>query len=174
MELWFYVRRVLIILVTIIGGFLLQCSVFSAFDVAGVVPNVLLIIVSVYGFTRGSATGSAVGFACGILLDIFGSAHFGLFTLIYLLVGYFNGIFKAFFYGSDLKLPLLFIGLSDLLYGSLMFLALFLLEQRFEPSFYFPEVVIPETVYTLAVAVFLYYPMYNIDNWLDNSEKRGS
>lgn len=174
MEIWSIVRRLLVSAAVIIIAFILQTSVFSRFDVAGVVPNIMIIIVSVCGFSRGSLTGLIVGFLCGLLLDIFGSPHFGMYTLIYLLIGYFNGVFKSFFYSGDIKLPLLFIGISDLIYGVLMFGILFILERRFVPEFYLGGLIFREAAYTVAVSVILYFPLYKINEWLDNSDTRSA
>ncbi len=174
MELWVTVRKLLVLAAVILLGFLLQTAVFSRFEMAGVVPNVLIIIVSACGFRRGSLTGLFVGFFCGLLLDIYGSPHFGMFTLIYLLIGYFNGVFRSFFYSGDIKLPLLFIALSDLIYGVFMFGILFILERRFDPNFYLGRLIFREAAYTLAVAVILYYPLSKLDEWVDKVEKRST
>lgn len=174
MEIWNVIRKVLVYAAMILLGFVLQTSFFSKFEIAGVFPNIMIIVVSVCGFSRGSQTGLFMGFVCGLLLDIFGSPHFGMYMLIYLLIGYFNGVFKSLFYSGDIKLPLLFVGISDLIYGGLMFLILFILERRFSPEFYLGGLIFREAAYTVAVAVVLYYPMYKIYEWLDRSDTRST
>ena len=63
---------------------------------------------------RGKKEGMYIGFACGLLLDIFGSGILGFYALLYMYIGYINGCFRKMFYPEDLKLPMLLIAGSDL------------------------------------------------------------
>lgn len=64
-------RRKAVIAVLIILCFILQCTVFQALALAGISPNLLLIVTTSLGFMRGEKEGMAVGFFCGLLTDIF-------------------------------------------------------------------------------------------------------
>ena len=55
-------RRKAIEALLIIICFILQCTVFQALSLAGIVPNLLLIVTSSLGFMRGEKEGMAVGF----------------------------------------------------------------------------------------------------------------
>ena len=57
---------------------------------------------------RGRKTGMFVGLFSGILMDTFFGfgGLLGLYALIYMLIGYINGLFKRLFYDEDSKPPL--------------------------------------------------------------------
>lgn len=169
-----YIRRIIIAALIIIFCFLLQTAVFSNLELAGVCPNIMICVVSTYGFMKGSKKGILIGFFSGILIDVFSGFYFGFFALIFLFIGYLNGFFKKLFYGDDLKLPLVLIGTSDLLYGVICYLTLFLFRNRYHFSFYLSNIILPEVVYTELIAIFIYYLILKINNKLDDMEKKGS
>ena len=59
----------------IFGCFILQSSVFSAVSLGGIVPNLLIILTSAFGFMRGEEEGLVVGFCCGLLTMCFSEAY---------------------------------------------------------------------------------------------------
>ena len=98
-------------------GFLLQTSFFPRIALAGVTPNIILIVTSMFGFLLGAKYGMITGFLGGLLLDIFCGSSFGMYALMYLYVGSLNGALAKIYYGDDIKLPLFLIGGSDFLLG---------------------------------------------------------
>ena len=70
--------RKIIVFALIIICFILQCSVFDGLALAGIIPNLMLILTSSFGFMRGEREGLLIGFFCGMLSDIF----FGSFFLV--------------------------------------------------------------------------------------------
>ena len=63
-------RRKIVLAITIIACFLLQCTVFKALSIASISPNLLIVVVASFGFMRGKKEGMFVGFFAGLLLDI--------------------------------------------------------------------------------------------------------
>ena len=109
------IKRFLITAVIIIAAYLLQCTVFSSLELAGIKPNLLIIVTAAFGFVRGSREGMIVGVACGLLMDIQFGDIIGLYALIYLVAGYVNGLFERLYFDDDIKLPILLIGVSEFL-----------------------------------------------------------
>ena len=64
-------KRFLCCVLLILAAFFLQNNVFSASPLILTTPNVLLILVFSFGFLRGSTEGMLIGFACGLLMDVF-------------------------------------------------------------------------------------------------------
>ncbi|MBQ9606059.1 MAG: rod shape-determining protein MreD [Lachnospiraceae bacterium] len=140
----------------IILCFLLQSTIFQHIAFAGIVPNLMIIITSIFGFMEGRSDGMVVGFICGLLTDIFYGSVLGLNALIYLLIGYANGAANRGFYPDDIKFPLLFISVSDIVYLVMTYLSGFLLRARFNVGYYFLHIMLPELVYTIIVSLFVY------------------
>ena len=99
-------KRRIVVLLIIIVGFLLQSTVFQTLSIGSITPNLMVIIVSSFGFMRGKKEGLAVGFFCGLLEDIFYGRLLGMHAMIYMYIGYVNGYFNHIFYGDDIKLPI--------------------------------------------------------------------
>jgi len=165
-------RKIIIILLVLIA-FILQSTVFQTISVGGVVPNILLIITSCFGFMRGKKEGLFVGFFSGLLIDIFyGGGFLGVYAMIYMFMGYFNGSFHHVFYPEDIKLPILFIASSDFVYCIVSYVALFLLRGRLNVFGYLSQIIIPEVVYTVLVTLILYRPILFINKSLEDDEKK--
>lgn len=169
-----HLRRILIIALIIYFCYILQTSVFARYPLAGVTPNILICVVSTYGFMKGRRYGILTGFFTGLLLDIYSGVIFGLYALVYMYIGLLNGLFKKQFFGDDLRLPMILIGTSDFIYGVFSYLVLFTLRSQNNFSFYFMNVIMPEVVYTLVVSIFVYYAILHINNWIEKFEKKGS
>ena len=81
------VKRIFITALVILVAYVLQCTVFPVLDIAGIKPNLLLIVTASFGFMRGSKSGMLVGFLSGLLIDIQFGKMIGFYALIYLVVG---------------------------------------------------------------------------------------
>lgn len=152
--------------------FLLESAVFNHFALAGIVPKLTIILTSSFGFMRGEKEGMVIGFCCGLMGDIFFSDVLGFYALILTYIGYINGKFSRTFYPEDIKLPMALIVVSDLSYGVLCYILLFLLRGRFDFPYYFTRVILPEALYTLVVTVFAYPVILKINQKLEAREKR--
>ncbi len=164
-------RRNLIGLLFVFFCFLLQSTVFQSLTFAGIVPNLLMILTSSYGFMRGEKEGMVFGFICGMLCDVFFAGVLGMYALVYMYIGFVNGKFARIIYPDDIKLPLVLITVSDLAYGMFCYVFLFLLRGRFHFAFYLLHVIVPEAVYTLLIALLLYPLLLWVHNRLEKKEK---
>lgn len=162
-----------IIVALLIGVcFILQCSVFGAFTLTGIVPNLMIILTSSFGFMRGEKEGLIIGFFCGFLSDIFFGEFLGFYALVLMYIGYLNGKFSRIFYPQDIKLPLALIITSDFSYGITCYILMFLLRGKFHFSYYFMNIILPEALYTIVVTIFLYPIILFVNEKLENRERR--
>lgn len=154
-------------------SFLLQSTLFSQFNIGGTVPNILLVCVAALGFLQGRRFGLWAGFLSGLLVDVFFGRLIGLYALMYMLVGYSNGFFKRVLFPRDIKMPLMLIAASDFVYGNVCYITLFLLNGRFNYSYYFKGVILPELVYTSVMACVLYPMIHSVYRRIEEKEKEG-
>ena len=152
--------------------FILQCSVFSSLAFAGIVPNLLIIVTSAFGFMRGEKEGLVIGFFCGLLNDIFFGEFLGFYALLMMYIGFVNGKFSKIFYPEDIKLPIVLIILSDLSYGIICYILMFMLRSRLEFAYYFTHIILPEAIYTILVTLILYPIILRINQKLEAWERR--
>ena len=137
------IKRFFITAVIIIAAYLLQCTVFSSLELAGIKPNLLIIITASFGFMRGSREGMLVGFVSGLLADIQFGDMIGFYALIYLLVGFINGLFQRLYFDEDIKLPLFLISISEFLYGIIVYFLTYLLRSDFNFLLYLNKIILP-------------------------------
>lgn len=165
-------RRKIVLFIIIAVCFLLQSTVFQSISFANITPNLMIIVVSAFGFMRGRKEGMVIGFFCGLLIDIFCGFYLGVYALLYMYIGYCNGVFQKRFYPDDIKLPMLLIGASDIVCNLIIYFVMFLFRSRFHFLYYARTVILPEFVYTMVITIFLYYLLQKINQKLEISEKR--
>ena len=168
------IKRFLITAVIIIAAYLLQCTVFSSLELAGIKPNLLIIVTASFGFMRGSREGVLVGFVSGLLADIQFGDMIGFYALIYLLVGYINGMFQRLYFDEDIKLPLFLIAISEFLYGIIAYFLTYLLRSDFNFLLYLNKIILPELIYTIVITLGLYPLILFINHKLEAEEKRSA
>lgn len=167
-------RRKLIVFIIIAVCYLLQTTLFDTFSFASISPNLLIIVVSAFGFMRGKKEGLFIGFFCGLLLDIWNGSIIGFYSLLYMYIGYFNGMFRKLFYPEDIKLPMLLIAGSDISCNLFIYFIMFLFRNRYNFNYYFLHLMLPELVYTMVVTIFLYFIILKINQRLEVIEKRSA
>ena len=145
---------------------------FGSLAFAGIIPNLMIILTSAFGFMRGEKEGLIIGFFCGLLNDVFFGSFLGFYALVLMYIGYLNGKFSRIFYPEDIKLPIALIITSDLSYGILCYCLMFLLRSKFQFVYYFTHVILPEALYTIVVTIFLYPFILFVNEKLEAREKR--
>ena len=149
-------RRFIVSFLLVISCFVLQSTVFKSIAFGGIIPNLMIVLTASFGFMRGEKAGILFGFFCGLLADIFFGSVIGLYAMIYMYIGYANGKFNMIFYPEDIKLPLALIFVSDMAYGLLSYIILFLMRGRFHFTYYLIHIILPEMVYTIVVTLIFY------------------
>lgn len=167
-------KRIAVTAVILIVCYLLQCTLFPHLALASVKPNLMLIITAAFGFMRSSKEGMFVGFFSGILMDIQFGNILGFYALIYLLIGFINGLFQQVYYDEDIKLPLALIAASEFLYGMVIYLLMFMLRSEFHFIYYLSHNIIPELIYTIVVALGIYPLILYFNRKLEAEEKRSA
>lgn len=80
-------KKVGVIAAIIIINFILQTSFYSFISIFNVIPNISLILVVIFALMEGGIAGGVIGIFTGILYDTLVYDIFGVYTLIYFLVG---------------------------------------------------------------------------------------
>lgn len=149
-------KRFVIVMAEILICFLLQTTVFQWLSLARVVPNLLLILTVSSGLMKGRREGLLTGFLCGLFIDLCYGGIVGLYALIFMTIGYLNGFCYKIFVKENLTIPVILVGLSDLIYFFFYYVFEYLLRGRLNIGFYFFHKGLPELIYTVIVSVFLY------------------
>ncbi len=140
-------KRKIVVTLLVFICFLLQSTVFHALAFGNIVPNLMIVLTASFGFMRGEKSGLLIGFFSGFFIDIFFGEVLGFYALLYMYIGYTNGKFNRIFYPEDIKLPMVLITVSDLFYGIICYILLFLMRAKFNIGYYFVHIILPEIVY---------------------------
>lgn len=167
-------RRKITVLVIIVVCFLLQTTLFQALALASISPNLLIVVVSSFGFMRGRKEGMLIGFFTGLVFDVFYGPILGFYALVFMYTGYCNGMFRKFFFPDDIKLPMLMIAASDIVYNVAVYILKFMFRGQFHFGYYLLHIIIPELVYTLLVMILLYPVLLKVNQKLEAIEKRSA
>lgn len=74
--------------IMLLGALLLQTTVLARMRVFGVMPDFMLLVAIAGGIVAGPIRGAALGFASGMLIDLFLPTPLGLSALVFTLVAY--------------------------------------------------------------------------------------
>ncbi len=109
-------KKTLVIVLLIIAFFfsyLLQSNFFSWFTIAGIKPNIFIILVMCVGLFAGKTTGSMLGILFGLLIDIFIGKKIGISGILLGSVGFIGGYLdKDFSKDSKLTIILMCVGVT--------------------------------------------------------------
>lgn len=165
-------KRALINVVLIILAFTIQNCVFPLLPFLSAAPNLLLILTFSFGFIEGKEAGMFYGLLSGLLLDLFYSGPFGFYTLIYIYIGYTNGICTKYYYEDYITLPLILCVVNELAYNIYIYVLRFLIRGRLNFMFYFREIIVPEIIFTVVTTLLVYRLFLFTNRRLEGLEKR--
>ncbi|MGI6057369.1 MAG: rod shape-determining protein MreD [Bilifractor sp.] len=156
-------KKNICIFLIIIVTFLVQSSMSLVLPSVLPVPNLALILTCSMGFMRGKKSGMWTGFLFGLILDLFCGRIFGLTALILLYIGYFNGFLFKVFFDEDIRVPLVAVGISDIVYGLACYLVRFVKGTSLTLGSSMIHTILPEAVCTVLFTI----PLYFLYHWLN-------
>ena len=165
-------RRTIANILIIIIAFAVENSIFPFIPFLNVVPNLLLIITFTIAFSYGEMEGLLYGLLCGILYDLFYSGPFGFYTIIFIWIGYLNGYFSKHYYDDYILLPALMCTINELVYNLYIFIFRFLINGRTDILLYLRNIILPETVITVVIALLIYRPILALNRVLKKADDR--
>ncbi len=84
----------LFFLLLVLAALIIQTTALNYMAIYGVKPDLVIILVILNGFLRGTREGAFLGFSAGILQDLVSGGYFGLNTLTKMVAGYLAGLGK--------------------------------------------------------------------------------
>ena len=140
---------------------ILESTLLVRFRIAGIIPNLSLVIVMSIGLSDGCGWGRGAGFFTGLTHDVLFSHRIGYFALIYYLLGHVSGYGHRILRRANLLIPLILILIGDILFGLINFFFLKFLHGVTDFPMYFHEIILTEASYTS----FFVLPLYCLITW---------
>lgn len=165
-------KRTILNVLLMILAFTIQNCVFPLIPFLSASPNLLLILTFSFGFIYGKESGMYYGLFAGILLDLFYSGPFGFYTLLFVNIGYFNGICTKYYYEDYITLPLILSLVNELIYNCYIYVLRFLIRNRLDFLYYAREIIIPEVIFTVVTTLLIYRFFLFTNRRLEEMENR--
>lgn len=143
-------------LILIFTGYLLQTTLLQGIRIAGIAPNILIILLVAVAYRYGKISGMITGFLIGLLIDLVEGDIIGLYSLIYMVVGYLTGFANKIYFHDDTTMPVFLVAFGDFSYNFMIYALGFLLRNRLHFFFYLRSVILPEMLYTVVLSIFIY------------------
>lgn len=143
-------------LILILAAFLLQNNICRLIPFFKVSPNLLLIVTFSIGFLRGKVAGMLTGLLCGLILDAFGGGVLGYYTLIFIYIGYFNGLLSRILVNDMILLPLGLCIVNEFCYSAYSYIFGILLMGKTNIWDYVRTIALPEMIMTFFCTIVLY------------------
>jgi rod shape-determining protein MreD len=89
-------------------------------------------------------------------------------------IGFVIGKFHIIFFSQNIVIPIVFISISDFLFGFICYVLMFLFRTKFDIGYYMMNIIIPEVVYTSLVSIFYYPLILYINRRIDEREQRSA
>ena len=100
-----------ILMIVFLISYFVQSNFFTWFTIAGIRPNLIIILVLCIGLYAGKTLGSILGIIFGLLLDIFIGKNIGISSILLGIVGFLGGYLdKNFSKDSKITIILMCIG----------------------------------------------------------------
>ncbi|MGQ9498386.1 MAG: rod shape-determining protein MreD [Desulfotomaculales bacterium] len=139
---------------------LLESTVLDYTRVAGVKADLVLVLVVFHAIARGPREGALWGFIGGIAQDILTGSHIGLNALVKMLTGYGVGLGESTFYKDSTVIVAGITWLATIFAGIVTYVLLLTLGLFVSPAEAVARVILPLSVYNLAVALLFYKRFY--------------
>lgn len=163
--------RVIVIGALLILTQILESTVFQMLRIGHIAPNFMIILIVSFALLRGSKEGTVVGIVSGLLYDSTFGLMMGPTIFAYALIGYICGKFNKNFYRENFIIPMICTFFSSL-FASIINMIALVLRGELHFVFYMKTIVIPELIYTMALALIIYQFAYNINEKIEQSEKQ--
>jgi len=148
--------------------YVLQSIFFHGFTIAGIMPNIFIILMLYIGLYMGRTMGIIYGIIFGIFIDIWIGRTLGLTSIGLALIGIISGILDRTF-SKDSRLIVLIMGIvCTIIYEVLLYFMQFIVNGINVEILQFVKMLSIEVIYNVIIIIILYPLMkftgYEIEN----------
>ena len=148
-------KKIFTMIFIVLINFIFQTSLYNFIDIFGVLPNISLILLVIFSMMTNGFLGGFLGLFTGFLYDVMLQEVFGVYTLVYFVIGALIGNFSEelnrenyILYGTATFLSTIFMNLF-------LFVILFFLKQGIDTSYYFLGKIILEIILNTVLSLFV-------------------
>ena len=160
------------LIITFVIIYLLQSIFFSEFTIAGIMPNIFIILMLYIGLYMGRTQGIIYGIIFGIFIDLWIGKTLGLTSIALALVGIISGILDKTF-SKDSRLIVLLMGIvCTIIYEIALYLMQYMVLRINIEVVQFLKILSIEVIYNVIIIIIL-YPLIKITGYEIENEVKG-
>lgn len=114
--------KYLTLTLTVIITYVLQTTIIQNFNIAGIYPNLALVVTCCIAFLFGSTSGSVVGFSLGILCDFYWGRTIGLYAMLGMYLGLVIGQFNKKFFKDNYLIVCMIMVISTVFFETIVYI----------------------------------------------------
>lgn len=160
------------LIITFIIIYLLQSIFFSEFTIAGIMPNIFIILMLYIGLYMGRTYGIIYGIIFGIFIDLWIGKTLGITSIALALIGVISGMLDKTF-SKDSRLIVLLMGvICTLIYEILLYLMQYMFFRINIEIVQFLKILSIEVIYNVIIIIIL-YPLIKVTGYEIENEIKG-
>ena len=161
------------LIITFVVIYFLQTIFFSHFTIAGIMPNVFVILMLYIGLYMGRTMGVIYGITYGIFLDIWIGKSLGLTSIALALIGLISGMFDKTL-SKDNRMTVLLMGIvCTIIYEIILYFLQYMAFKTNVEILTFAKILLVEVVYNMLLIIIL-YPLMNKTGYEIEDEIKGN
>lgn len=169
-------KKVLIhvgLIISIFIIYFLQSNFFNWFTIAGVMPNLFIVLVLFIGLFGNRSMGTIYGIVIGLFLDYLFCSKIGINACLYGIVGFIATIFnKNFSKDSRITIMVMVVAVTAFFeIGS--YLLNYIIFSTYVETWFFVRILMVEVVFNIFITIII-YPMIRKFGYLIENEYKGS
>ena len=144
------------LIITFIAIYLLQTIFFSHFTIAGIMPNIFVILMLYIGLYMGRTMGIIYGITYGIFLDIWVGKSLGLTSIALAVIGLISGTFDKTL-SKDNRLTVLLMGaVCTIIFEVVLYIMQYMVFGINLEILTFIKTLLVEAIYNMLLIIILY------------------
>lgn len=161
----------IVLIITIIIIYYLQSNFFSWFSIAGIMPNLFVILVLFVGLFTNRTMGTAYGVGVGIILDFLLGKRVGIYAVSLGMIGFLAGVFDKNF-SKDSRMTIMFmVAGATLISEVLIFLINYVFLSINVEIINFIKILLVEIIYNILITIILYPLIQKCGYYIENEYK---
>ena len=149
----------------------LQSNFFSWFNIAGVMPNLFVILVLFVGLFANRTMGTAYGVGVGLILDFILGERVGIYAVSLGIIGFLAGVFDKNF-SKDSRMTIMFmVAGATLIFEILTYLMNYIFLSINVEILNFIKILLIEIIYNILLTIILYSLIQKFGYYIENEYK---
>ena len=159
------------LIVTFVVIYLLESIFFSHFTIAGIMPNVFVILMLFIGLYMGCTMGCIYGIVFGIFIDIWIGKSIGITSVALALIGVISGVLEKTL-SKDSRITVLLMDVfTTMIYEVFIYVLQYIIFGTNLEILNFIKILLIEVVYNMLLIIILYPLISNVGYEIENEVK---